>query len=152
MRFSTQEDVNLPAEAAFAAVVDPDYLERQLLRRGIEVTRTDRLPDPGCGMSWTATVDWAGRARTVTGAIVAWERARRAVLDATAGGLTARLSVEFLPLSRKETRLRVALDLKADTFRDRMLLRSLRISKARLSAKFAALAGDTVRAAERRRA
>ena len=40
MKLTATEDIDLPADRAFALLSDMGYYERQLMRRGIDVTRT----------------------------------------------------------------------------------------------------------------
>lgn len=142
MRLAAQSDLDLPIEQAFREAADIVRLERQLLRRGIGVMRTDTLAAPGPGMGWAADLPVAGTLRPVTGTLTVWEPPARAVLSADAARLDGELSAEFTALSRQATRVRVALNLRATTLRDRMMLGGMQISRRRLERRFAEIVRD----------
>ena len=52
MKLSGRTDIQAPVEFVFDAISDFDFWERAALRRGAEVTRTDKLRQPAPGMSW----------------------------------------------------------------------------------------------------
>ena len=61
MKLSGRTDVQAPVEFVFDAISDFDFWERAALRRGAEVTRTDKLRQPAPGMSWMIRFGWRGR-------------------------------------------------------------------------------------------
>ena len=48
MKLSTREDIEAPIGTVFDAVTDFDGFERQLLRRGVDVTRDDKRKNHHC--------------------------------------------------------------------------------------------------------
>lgn len=150
MRFSTREDIDAPIDAAFAATADLDYLERQVLRRGIELVRTDALEAPAPGMGWRAELPIRSELREVRCALEAWSPPQSLLFRAFSGGLESELLAEFTALSRRTTRIRVVMELRASGFRDRMLLNALRLSRARLAERFSGIVAGMARDAERR--
>lgn len=152
MKLSGQEDIGLGIEEAFRCATDLDFLERQVLRRGIDIVRTDRLEMPGVGATWTAKPDWNGRTYPMILEISDWQSPERAGLVANAKGLEGDLTAEFLALSPQVTRLRLVLTIRAKTFRDRMLLKSVELAKSRLSEKFSNFVQDFARNTENRAA
>ena len=150
MRLFVQEDLEIGRDDAFREVVDLDFLERQLLRRGVDLVRTDEMQCPGVGASWSAGVEMSGHRRTGQARITRWAPPEAALLEVDSGGLAAELLAEFNALSRTSTRLRVTLDLRARRLRDRMFLHSLQLTKKRLSGRLCGLVEGFAREAERR--
>lgn len=152
MKFSCQEDIDAPLEAAFAAVADLDYIERQLLRRGIEIMRTDALVEPGPGMGWAGDLSWRGQIFPVTAQVADWAPPDMAQMSALSGSLSAELQARFTALSRGSTRTRIGLTITASGFRDRMLLQTLKLAKPRLDRQFSQIVSTYIRDAGRRAA
>lgn len=152
MKLSGQEDIGLGIEEAFRCATDVDFLERQILRRGIEIVRTDSLDAPGPGATWSAKPDWNGRTYPMVLEIAEWESPQHALLVADAKGLAGDLQVDFLALSPQVTRLRLKLTIRANTFRDRMLLQSVTLVKSRLSERFSTFVREFAQNTEMRAA
>ena len=72
MRLSTRQDIDAPLDEAFAAISDFDYLERQILRRGIQIVRTDDLSTPGPGMAWRGDMTLRGQVYDVRCRLAEW--------------------------------------------------------------------------------
>ena len=152
MKLSTREDIDAPLEEAFVAVSDFDYLERQILRRGIQVVRTDTLEAPDVGMAWRADVTMRSQVYDVRCKLADWTPPGMAMLTAESGALSCELEVNLSALSLNTTRLRAALTVRAHAFRERMLLQSLQLAKARISRQFEEFVRGYAHAAGRRAA
>ena len=152
MRLSGREDIDLGIDEAFAAATDVAFLERQLLRRGIDVVRVDGLEAAGLGAAWRAEAGWGGRRYPLAIEAVEWSAPGAVALLARSGGLSGNLRAELTALSRGQTRIRVTLDVKGAGFRDRMLLNSVALAKSRLSQKFAGVVSSFARDLETRAA
>ena len=68
----------------------------------------------------------------------------------TSKAMAGELIVELVPLSRRRTRVSVALDVKAKTLVSRIFLQSLRLAKGRVSQGFALRVGAFLGAVEDR--
>lgn len=152
MMLSGQEDIGLGIEDAFRCVTDLDFLERQVLRRGIDIVRTDQLETPGTGVTWSAKPDWNGRTYPMILEISEWHAPECACLIADGKGFEGDMKAELVALSPSVTRLRLGLTVRAKTFRERMLLQSVGLAKARLSEKFSGFVKDFARNVELRAA
>lgn len=150
MRLSGREDIGLAIGDAFAAMTDFGFLERQLLRRGIDVVRTD--PRDGIGAAWAVQAAWNGRAYPVAVALADWAPPGAAVLQARSNGLSGEIRAELAALARRQTRIRVTLTVTGSGFRDRMLLNSLALAKTRLSRQFSEAVSAFARSVETRAA
>lgn len=151
MRFSAKEDIELDQDAAFAAVTDAAFIERLLLRRGIDVTRVDH-GDVGLGSQWHAKADLRGKTMAVALEVIEWQGPDRAALKATMQGVTGHLVVEFAAMTKHETRVRATLTAQAAGIRARMLLNSLVLGRSRLERRFAEVLRDYLDSAARRAA
>ncbi|MEL7104327.1 MAG: SRPBCC family protein [Pseudomonadota bacterium] len=138
MKFSAREDVAAPIEAVFAALTDFARLERQALRRGIEVERLDQLTAPGVGMMWRIAFDLRGRRRVADTELTVYIADQQLGFAATVSGLDCTGSVDLTSLSKTKTRMVVALNLTPQTIRARMLLQGLKLAKSGLSDRFKA--------------
>lgn len=152
MRLTGREDIGLGIEDTFAIVTDTAFLERQLLRRGIEIVRTDSLAETGPGATWEASAVWNGRTFPISIEVTGWSPPGMALLVGRSGGLSGEISAELTALSRTQTRLRVSLTVRGSSFRDRMLLNSAALAKARLTQKFGTVVTAFARTAEARAA
>lgn len=152
MRLTGKEDIGLPQDEAFAAVTDVAFIERQLLRRGIDILRVDEAAELGPGARWTAEAEWNGRHLPLAFEVSEWLPPDRVVLLARSNGLSGDLRIELAALSRQDTRVRAILSLQADGFRDRLFLNSLMLARSRISRKFSDLVTHFVRGVETRAA
>ncbi len=136
MRFSTREDIEAPIEAVFAAATDFDGFERQALRRGADVQRTDSYGKPGIGSEWDLKFAFRGKDRRVHARISEFDAPNGFQAETQAGGLAGLVSVEFVSLSPRRTRMQVAVDLKPGTLSARLLIQSLKFAKSNISKRF----------------
>ena len=63
MKFSTRQDIEAPAEFVFERFADFEGLERQAMRRGIDVKRKSPSQPRGVGAGWTLKVPFRGKLR-----------------------------------------------------------------------------------------
>jgi hypothetical protein len=136
MQFISRADIEAPIAFVFGQVSDFPAFERQLLRRGAEVRRVDRLAAPGKGAAWDVRFRFRGRDREVHAEVVAFDPPNGLTAEAESANIHAVGRVELIALSPQRTRLCVRLDLSAHTLPARLLLQSLRLAKANLNARF----------------
>jgi len=136
MILSTREDIDAPIEAVFRAVSNFDKHERQLLRRGADVTRLEDRSPPGPGVKWEVTGTFRGKRRTVICELTEYERPNTLGCQAAVGGVDATVAVELLALSPKRTRLSVKMKMKPTTLSSRLLLQSLKLAKNSVEGRF----------------
>ena len=136
MKFSSQEDIEAPIEFVFQAATDFASFEKQALRRGAEVQRTDRLTELGPGMAWKATFPFRGKRRSADGKLVTCDAPNALAFVSDIGGMHGDLDIEFVALSQRRTRVSVELELIPNSLSARLLLQSLRLAKANLSRRF----------------
>lgn len=136
MQFEAREDVAAPIEQVFQAVSDFEGWERAALRRGAEISRTDDLPQPGCGMAWTAKFDFHNRPRAADMVLDTFEKPTNLRLMAISGGVNVEFTVELVALSRSRTRMDIATTLTPRTISARLLLQPLKLARTKLANRF----------------
>lgn len=148
MKFSTNEDVDAPIEAAFDMFSDFNALELAVKRRGADVQRTDQMAQPGVGMKWRAAFDLRGKRRQVDVAMVRFDRPNEMQLEGTSSGMNAVSSFHFMPLSPQRTRVRVELEITPLNLSARLMVQSMRLAKNGLNTKFKLNVADYARRME----
>ena len=149
MKLTATEDIDLPADRAFALLSDMGYYERQLMRRGIDVTRTaegERAED----LRWEVAVLPIPQIETADLWIAELSPPARLAAGARSGGFTLDLQAEVTALSRNSSRLRVSVELHASGLRNTAALAALRLKAPAISKTFSDQVGRIARDAERR--
>lgn len=136
MKLRTKEDIEAPLEFVYAALSDFDYWERAGMRRGADISRTDKLRTPGAGMGWKVAFDYHGKARNLAISLMAMEPDQRLTFDAVGKPAAAGLDIEMAEMGPKRTRVVVEIDIKPKTLAARMFMQSLRLAKAKVQRKY----------------
>lgn len=136
MKFSTNEDIEAPADAVFEMLCDFEGFERSAMRRGAEVQRMDQLQVAGVGMTWQAAFTLRGKQRQMEVEMVTFDRPNEIVLESTSPGLLGTTSFELIALSRSSTRVKVEMEIKPLNLSARLLVQSLKLAKTSLTRKF----------------
>ena len=136
MKFSTREDIDAPVETVYQAVTDFDGFERQILRRGIDLTRDETRPPDVIGARWNANFKWRGRPQDLEAELVSIEPNEGYAIESRTGGIVCMGVVDLVSLSKARTRMFVSLDLKPTTLSAKLLVQSLRLAKGSLSRRF----------------
>lgn len=136
MRFSSREDIAAPIDHVFAAITDFDGFERQALRRGAEIQRSDTHGKPGVGSEWNLKFDFRGKPRKVYARLSEYEAPNGYTADTEAGGLEGNVVVDLVSLSPGRTRLQVSFEMRARTLSSRLLLQSFKFARSNLTKRF----------------
>lgn len=136
MKFSAREDIEAPIGTVYSAVTDFDGFERQLLRRGIDVTRDEACPPGLVGARWNARFAWRGRRQALEAELIAIDEGQGYAIESRSGGIVCMAVVDLVALSKARTRLFVSLDLKPTTLSARLFVQSLRLAKRSLNRRF----------------
>lgn len=142
MKLSTREDIEAPLDRVYAAVTDFEAFERQMLRRGIEISRDEETPPTAPGATWAASLSWRGRPQRIEAELVSVEPGQGYAIESHSGGLICLGVVDLVQLSRTRTRLFISLDLRATTLSSRLLIQSLRLAKRTIERRFKARVAD----------
>lgn len=136
MKFSTREDIEAPIDHVFGRVSDFAGFERQALRRGGEIRRLDKAPEPQVGSAWDVSFQFRGKERKMTAHLVQLEAPSAMQIDTKSSGIDGETKVELVALSRTRTRLAITMELKPKSLSARLLIQSLKLAKSNLSRKF----------------
>ena len=136
MKFTSKEDIDCPIDHVFAMVSDFVVLERQALRRGAQVHKTDKSGAPGLGSSWEIDFPFRQKSRHLTAVISKWEPPLGYVVTSKTAGLDGQMAIELVALSRGRTRLSVAIELQPRTLAARIMVQSLRLGRGTMQRKF----------------
>ncbi len=151
MHFTSTADVALARAETFRFTADPDWLERQALRRGISVERLSNVP-PGPGMAWRAEGQWRDWTRAAEIMVTGWGAPDHVAFAANSGGVEAALTVRYTQLTRHRTRMHATLQVTPRRMRDRLFLSSVKLAVPNLGERFDRLIRNLAREAERRAA
>lgn len=135
MKFSSREDIEAPIDHVYAAVTDFGAYERQALRRGADVRRTDGSGPAVLGSTWDVAFSYRGKDRKLKAKLVRYDD-QGLQLDTTSSGIDGQTVIDLVPLSPKRTRLAVSIEMKAKSLPARLLLQSLKLAKASLTTRF----------------
>ncbi len=138
MKLSTREDIDAPIGTVYQALIDFDGFERQMLRRGIDVTRDESRPADQPGATWQAAFSWRGRRHDLMAELVSIDPDQGYAIESTSGGVACMAVVDLVALSKTRTRLFVSLDLRPSTLSARLFIQSLRLAKSSLTRRFKA--------------
>lgn len=136
MQFSTKEDIEAPIDFVFQRVTDFAAFERAALRRGMDVARQDRNPGLAEGAHWKAAFTFRGKSRTADVMVAKLDPPNEMQVAFISGGIEGVSQIELVPLSRSRTRLSVVIEMFPRSITARLLLQSLKLAKASLTAKF----------------
>jgi hypothetical protein len=132
MKFVTKEDIECPIAHVFAQVADFAGFERQALRRGANVRRTDQKPQQGLGSGWHVVFSFRGKERQMQAVVTAWDPPNGYGVQSSSSGIDGTVVVELVPLSRNRTRLSLSIELKPKTIAARIMVQSLRLGRGTL--------------------
>jgi hypothetical protein len=144
VKFSTQVDVEAPAEDTFAAFADFSRYVRLAEARG---ARVEVLP--ARHFAWRARFDWNGAARDLKGEVTRLEAPLGFTAAMAAQLVEGVLEVGVTPLGAARSRVAVAMEWRPLTLPGRILLQSLRLVKGSLDERFAARVAELAARAEK---
>lgn len=142
MKFSGREDIDAPIEAVFLRLTDFETHERSIMRRGVNLRRTDGMDRYGIGMTWDARVKFRGKERNLNVELSDWRDPEILCYVIEGAGLAGTFQFDLLALSAMTTRLAVALEMKPKNLTGRLLMQSMRILKPNLNRRFQSKLSD----------
>ena len=136
MRLTTKQDIEAPVAFVYKTLTDFDGWERNAMRRGADVNRTDKLRQPGPGMTWIAKFFYRGKDRTVTARVDAMDAPVHLTMAAFSPVVEGQCRLDLLEMAARRTRLHIVFDIKPKTFGARLYFQSLKLAKARVERSF----------------
>ena len=150
MKFKAKEDIEAPIEYVFGVVSDFEALEKQAMRRGADVRRTDALEEPGEGMSWDIVFPFRGKTRALAVQTMQYAPPNRMSFDGRMHGIAGTFDVELLALSRGRTRMILEIDLKPESLSARLLIQSVKLARGSINKRFQKRIADFAKTMEDR--
>ncbi len=136
MKLSGRTDVQAPVEFVFDAISDFDFWERAALRRGAEVTRTNKLRQPAPGMSWMIRFGWRGRERQMHVVLKQMDRPLALAVDGDSPSVEGGAVLELVALSATRVRILVQTTIKPRTLAARLFVQSMRLARGKVAARY----------------
>ncbi|MGP3697810.1 SRPBCC family protein [Rhodobacter sp. NSM] len=136
MRLSTKEDVEAPINFVWKQLADFGNWERAAQRRGVEVQRLEGTPAEGPGMAWLIRFGYQGKPREVDMRLAGVEPGQRLLFQATGHSMKADLTLDFVELAPRRTRVSVVSEVKPQTMTARVFMQTLRLAKGKLQEKY----------------
>ena len=136
MKLAAKYDIEAPVDFVYAQLVDFDGWERAAMRRGADVSRTDRLREAGPGMTWATQFHYRAKDRKATIRIDTLIPQSHLALTAMSTLVDGVMEVGFLNLGARRTRIDVRLDVKPKTLAARIYVQSLRLARSRVDRSF----------------
>lgn len=136
MNLSAREDIEAPIEHVWSRISNFDGFERQALRRGAEVSRSDPQGAPGLGSEWDIKYTWRGKEREIDAKMAEFDPPNSLRLDIHSGGLDGFLNVELTALSPRRTRMQVSIEMAPRNLSGRLLVQSLKFARGTMEKKF----------------
>lgn len=146
MKFVARHDIEAPLEFVQRVLADFEGWERAAMRRGAEVSRTDKLRHDGPGMSWLTRFPYRGKERVINVQLSALDPAGHMAFAGASASVEGDVKIDLLEMAAKRTRLHVSVEVKPRTLGARLFLQSLRLARSRVDkgfdARMAMLAAD----------
>ena len=136
MKLTAKTDLEVPAAAVFAALIDTPTWEREAIRNGVEVERPPGTPDTGVGAEWRIRGHFRGKARKLTVRITEMTPDQRVSMGLDSPSVDGVVQVEVMVLSPRRSRLRADLEIKPKTLAARLFVNTMRLAKGRVQARF----------------
>ena len=136
MQVTGTEDIAAPIAHVFASITAFDALERQALRRGIDVRRRFKGQAPEIGEGWMARFQFRGKEREAFVLLEEYDAPQSLRFSGASGGLDTDTQIELVPLSPNKTRVNVVLKLSPKTLSARLLVQSLKLARSNINQRF----------------
>ncbi|MEM7440836.1 MAG: SRPBCC family protein [Pseudomonadota bacterium] len=136
MQFSSVQDVNAPLDFVFHELSDFDSYEAYAMRVGAQVERkVDRI-EKGPGIIWNVVGDFRGKTRDVDIELTEYRPDNVLKFMMTSKGIEAGADFEAMALTRKQSRIKMTLNITPKTISARLVLQSAKLARGSLNKKF----------------
>ncbi|MDO8881880.1 MAG: SRPBCC family protein [Pseudotabrizicola sp.] len=135
MHLSSRTDIEAPIEHVYKVMSDFENWERAAMRRGADVSRTDKLRAPGVGMGWHVIFRFRGKERAIDIYLTEQEPGAKLAFKGKGRMVEGDLSIELVSLAPKRTRMVLHTQVRPLTIAARLFLQSLKLAKGRVQGK-----------------
>ncbi|SLN10318.1 hypothetical protein ROA7450_00006 [Roseovarius albus] len=135
MKFRNKVDVSAPIDVVFMEVSDFPAIEKRAAKRGYDVQRLDVLREPGPGMVWDVSFEFRNNMREMEVELVELNAPDKMCVVSRSSSFAGSMIVDFLALSRTQTRVSLELELKAQNLTARLMLQSIKLMRSNLMNK-----------------
>lgn len=136
MKLTAKTDLEVPAAAVYATLIDHAAWEREAIRNGVEIERPAGTPAMGVGAEWRVRGHFRGKARKMLLRINDLTPGQRIAMGIDSPSVDGLTSLEVMVLSPRRSRLRVDLEVKPKTLAARLFINTMRLAKGRVQARF----------------
>ena len=136
MQVTATEDIAAPIEHVFAELTNFTALERQALRRGIDVRRKFKGAMPDIGEGWDARFRFRGKEREAQVRLDVWDAPHGLGFKGGSGGLDTVTQIDLVPLSPTRTRVNVVFKMIPNTLSARLLVQSFKLARSNINRRF----------------
>jgi hypothetical protein len=136
MRLSARQDIDVPVTLAYARLTDFDGWQKAAMRRGADIARTDALPRPAPGMTWSVAFTYRGKRRLLDLSLDNIVPPEHLGFSGAGQNLTGALSIGLTEMAPGRTRVVVKLDIKPRTLAARLFIQSLKLTRADVEGRF----------------
>jgi hypothetical protein len=153
MKFSTNEDMGIPIEAAFAELSDFEKFEnfeKYALRKGVDLVRIDALSPGSIGMMWRTELEFRGKHRKLEIELMDFQPPETMEFRASSPGFDITVGVDLTALAPARCRLKLEIEAKPKNLTARLMLQSVRLAKSSLNRRFKNRVHDFVTGMETR--
>lgn len=132
MKIASRHDIEAPPAFVFQTLTDFDSWERSAMRRGADVTRTDKLTTAGVGLAWLVQFRFRAKDRKLAVRLTGLDAPSRMAFALTGNLFDATCIVDLMELGAKRTRMVVVSEARPRTLAARLMLQTLRLARARV--------------------
>ncbi|MCA0922791.1 SRPBCC family protein [Pseudooceanicola nanhaiensis] len=150
MRLTTKNTIDAPAEMVFDSILNFAGARRDAVPEGARVARTDRLEQPGPGMTWELVFDLLGQRREMHLRLLSCDRPGRMEFKGTSPGLDIECTAQLSSPEAGRTVLALVIDIKPQNLSARILVQSLKLAKYQVSRRIEDKLGGFCRGIEAR--
>lgn len=136
MQFTRVQDINAPLDHVFEQISDFDSYEAYAMRTGAQIERTDSLDAKGPGMGWNYQGELRGKMRDIDIELIEYTPSKQLKFNCISSGVNVVIEMKTLSLTKKQTRLKVVVDIKARSISARLILQSAKLARNSLKRKF----------------
>lgn len=137
MKLTAKQDIDAPADYVFAQLTDFESWERGAMRRGAEVSRTDKMLVPGVGMTWAAKFRYRGRDRNVSLRLDRMDADGHVGFTAGSPQADGVTQMELVAMAAKRSRVFINLEVQPKSFTAKLFVQSLKLAKSRVDRSLA---------------